>query len=61
MQLALASIQPHVPRRLQTVQERFNEHITKAYDENVASLMTRAWRQCDDLRGSLICLTISAR
>ena len=47
--------------RLQTAQERFNERIRKAYDENVASLMTRAWTQCDDLGGRLICLTISAR
>ena len=47
--------------RLQTARERFNERIRKAYDENVASLMTRAWTQCDDLGGRLICLTISAR
>ena len=47
--------------RLQTAQERFNERIRRAYDENVASLMTRAWTHCDDLGGRLICLTISAR
>jgi len=47
--------------RLQTAQERFNGRIRKAYDENVASLMTRVWTPCDDLGGRLICLTISAR
>ena len=47
--------------RLQTAQERFNERIRNAHDENVASLMTRAWTQCDDLGETLICLTISAR
>ena len=47
--------------RLQTAQERLNERIRKAYDENVASLMTRVWTKCDDLGGRLICQTISAR
>lgn len=47
--------------RLQTAQERFKDRISKAYDENVASLMTRAWTQSDDLGGRLTCLTISAR
>ena len=47
--------------RSQTAQERFNERIRKAYDENVASLMTRVWMQCGGLRGRLICQTISAR
>ena len=33
--------------RLQTAQERFNEHTRKAYEESVASLMTRAWTPWD--------------
>ena len=46
----------------QTAQERFNERARNAYDENVASLMPRAWTECDDLGGGrLVCLTISAR
>ena len=47
--------------RLQTAQERFNARIRKAYEENVASLVTRAWTRCDDLGGRSICLTISGR
>jgi pimeloyl-ACP methyl ester carboxylesterase len=33
--------------RLHTAQERFQEHIRKAYEENVASLTTRAWTPWD--------------
>ena len=50
-----------ISRPLETAQERFNARIRKAYEENVASLVTRAWTRCDDLGGRSICLTISGR